>query len=181
MADAASEDEAADLSRKALGAGCDDEPEGMAQTAAVLVHVPQSPAAGERLGDSGATHDAAESEASSIARRVSGATFEVLEEDDFWSGFWSDCDLVIAFKKLMKEQFGVKGWRHGYSALVYLSRERELLAACSGSSLTTKRSASTARRSRRANCSAAGALAGGWSRSSSGTPPIPGPTASNES
>ena len=54
VADAASEDEAADLSRKALGAGCDDEPEAMAQTAAVLAHVPQSPAAGERLGDSGA-------------------------------------------------------------------------------------------------------------------------------
>ena len=68
---------------------------------------------GERLGDSGATHDAAESEASSIARRVSGARFEVLEEDDFWSGF-SDCDLVIAFKKLMKEQFDFKGWHHGY-------------------------------------------------------------------
>jgi len=130
VADAASEGEAAALSRKALGAGCDDEPEGMAQTAAVLAHVPQSPAAGERLGDSGATHDAAESEASSIARRVSGARFEVLEEDDFWSGFWSDCDLVIAFKKLMKEQFDFKGWHHGYSALVCLSRERELLAAC---------------------------------------------------
>ena len=86
----------------------------MAQTAAVLAHVPQSPAVGERLGDSGATHDAAESEASSIARRVSGARFEVLEEDDFWSGFWSDCDLVIAFKKLMKEQLDVKGWHHGW-------------------------------------------------------------------
>ena len=98
----------------------------MAQTAAVLAHVPQSPAAGERLGDSGATHDAAESEASSIARRVSGARFEVFEEDDIWH----DYDLVIAFKELMKGQFDVKGWRPEYSALVCLSRERELLAAC---------------------------------------------------
>jgi len=126
VADAASEDEAANLSRKALGAGCDDKPEGMAQTAAVLAHVPQLPAAGERLGDSGATNDAAESEASSIARRVSGARFEVFEEDDIWH----DYDLVIAFKELMKEQFDFKGWHHGYSALVCLSKERELLAAC---------------------------------------------------
>jgi len=49
-----------------------------------------------------------------IARGDRGVRFEVLEEDDFWSGFWSDCDLVIAFKKLVKEQFDVKGWHHGY-------------------------------------------------------------------
>jgi len=127
MADAASEDEAADLSHKALGAGCDDEPEGMAQTAAVLAHVPQPPAAGERLGDSGATlHPNVER---IIARSDRRMRFEVHEEDDLWSGF-SDYDQVIALKELMKGQFDLKGWQTGYSALVCLSRERELLAAC---------------------------------------------------
>ena len=126
VADAASEDEAAALSRKALGAGCDDEPEGMAQTAAVLAYVPQPPAAGGRLGDFATDPDVERY----LARGDSGMRFEVLEEDDFWSGLWSGCDLVIAFKKLMKEEFDFKGWHHGYSALVCLSRERELLAAC---------------------------------------------------
>ena len=99
----------------------------MAQTAAVLAHVPQPPAAGERLGDF-ATDPNVERY---LARGDSRMRFEVLEEDDLWSGFSvSDYDLVIALKELMKGQFDVKGWRPEYSALVCLSKERELLAAC---------------------------------------------------
>ena len=55
----------------------------------------------ERVGDSGATHDASEDETSSIAGGVLGATLEASGK----GACWSDFDLVIAVEEPMDEGF----------------------------------------------------------------------------
>ena len=55
----------------------------------------------ERVGDSGATHDASEDETSSIAGSVLGATLEASGKD----ACWSDFDLGIAVEEPMDEDF----------------------------------------------------------------------------
>ena len=74
----------------------------------------------ERVGDSGATHDASEDEISSIAGSVLGATLEASGKDICWSDF----DLGIAVEEPMDEDFD---WsvNDGHSALVYLIRQGE--------------------------------------------------------
>ena len=71
----------------------------------------------ERVGDSGATHDASEDEISSIAGSVLGATLEASGKD----ACWSDFDLVIAVEELRL----VFSTNDGHSALVYLIRQGE--------------------------------------------------------
>ena len=77
----------------------------------------------ERVGDSGATHDASEDETSSIAGSVLGATLEASGKD----ACWSDFDLGIAVEEPMDEDFdwSVNDVNDGHSALVYLIRQGE--------------------------------------------------------